>query len=100
MASPLQRARCAYHADREASALCRVCRHSFCRECVTDHQGELWCVRCLAAQADDASQRPPGAARLAGHAALAALGVAALLGAATVMLSLPALLLARWVYGR
>ncbi|HZU27682.1 MAG TPA: hypothetical protein VFA04_19280 [Bryobacteraceae bacterium] len=38
---------CFVHASREAVALCIDCRHSFCRECVVDHDGRLICAACL-----------------------------------------------------
>jgi len=39
---------CFVHTSREAVALCLECRHSFCRECVVDHDGRLVCAGCLA----------------------------------------------------
>lgn len=42
-------ARCAYHGDREAVAFCRGCAQSFCRECVTEHEGTIYCGHCLVA---------------------------------------------------
>ena len=47
MAHILQ-ARCLNHPGREAVARCPVCRHMFCRECVTDHEGRVMCAKCLA----------------------------------------------------
>ncbi len=38
---------CFVHLSREAVALCLECRHSFCRECVVDHDGRLICAACL-----------------------------------------------------
>lgn len=40
--------RCLIHAEREAVGLCMECRQSFCRECVTEHDGRMICARCLA----------------------------------------------------
>ena len=39
---------CFVHPGRESVALCLECRHSFCRECVIDHDGRLICAACLA----------------------------------------------------
>ena len=39
--------RCFNHAIREAVALCPECRHYYCRECVTEHDGRLICAACL-----------------------------------------------------
>jgi len=39
---------CFIHPGRESVALCLECRHSFCRECVVDHDGRLICAGCLA----------------------------------------------------
>ena len=40
-------AHCFVHESREAVALCLECRHSYCRECVVDHDGRLICAACL-----------------------------------------------------
>ena len=45
--SKLAQQRCAHHEDREAAARCPECGRFFCRECVTEHQGRLFCVSCL-----------------------------------------------------
>ena len=39
--------RCYQHADREAVVRCPVCRHFFCRECVTEHDDRMLCRGCL-----------------------------------------------------
>lgn len=39
--------RCFIHPIREASARCPSCRQSFCRECVTEHDGRILCATCL-----------------------------------------------------
>lgn len=39
--------RCFHHPQREAAAMCRECRRTFCRECVIDSGGELICASCL-----------------------------------------------------
>ncbi len=43
----LHKSRCINHGSREAVARCPVCRHFFCRECVTEHEGKLVCATCL-----------------------------------------------------
>ncbi len=35
------------HSLREAVARCPECRNSFCRECVTEHEGRVICASCL-----------------------------------------------------
>ena len=40
--------RCRNHAEREAAALCTVCRKPHCRECVTELGGRVLCSRCVA----------------------------------------------------
>lgn len=39
--------RCLHHPVREAAARCPECRQSFCRECVTEHEGRVICTPCL-----------------------------------------------------
>ena len=41
--------RCFHHPSREAVALCPECGCTFCRECVTEHEGRVVCSTCLAA---------------------------------------------------
>jgi len=41
--------RCFNHAAREAVARCPQCGQTFCRECITEHEGRVACARCLAA---------------------------------------------------
>src|SRR5262249_22517577 len=36
------------HTGREAVAYCPECRHSFCRECITEHEDRVLCADCLA----------------------------------------------------
>ncbi|MCX6604407.1 MAG: rhomboid family protein [Acidobacteria bacterium] len=43
--------RCQQHPAREAIARCPNCRQSFCRECITEHDGRMLCLPCLAKQA-------------------------------------------------
>lgn len=46
--TPLRSLRCVRHTEREAVARCPVCGGSFCRECVSEHEGRLLCAPCLA----------------------------------------------------
>lgn len=41
--------RCFNHGAREAVARCPECRHYYCRECITEHEGRVVCARCLEA---------------------------------------------------
>jgi len=45
--SLLAQHRCVIHAGREAAARCPSCRQFFCRECVTEHDGRIFCAACL-----------------------------------------------------
>src|ERR1700722_16968074 len=68
--------RCSNHAERLAVARCLACRNSFCRECVTEHDGRLTCAACL-------RKRHPATARRTEwtrHFAVPLLAVAALCG--------------------
>ncbi len=47
MSGSLARARCFHHDQREAAARCPECARFYCRECVTEHEGRVLCVRCL-----------------------------------------------------
>jgi len=57
--SPLTRTRCEIHADREAAARCIGCEQFFCRECITEHDGRMLCVRCLRKEAEPEEAPPP-----------------------------------------
>ena len=58
MNEALERTRCFNHAGREAAARCPECRRFFCRESVTEHEGRVLCVNCLAESAEaDAPER-------------------------------------------
>src|SRR5215470_1928087 len=46
-ATSLRHARCLLHPLREAAARCPHCGGTFCRECVTDEEGQLACPPCL-----------------------------------------------------
>jgi hypothetical protein len=43
---------CANHPGREASARCSACRLSYCRECVSEHEGLIFCGICLRKKTD------------------------------------------------
>jgi hypothetical protein len=40
--------RCWIHEEREAVARCVPCRRFFCRECITEHEGQMICAECVA----------------------------------------------------
>ncbi|MGH9541920.1 MAG: hypothetical protein ACRD2H_08560 [Terriglobales bacterium] len=70
----LRLARCHFHAEREAAALCARCQRAYCRECVTEDRGAMVCLPCLRR-----GQEPGGTAprrwALVWHIAGAALGL-------------------------
>ena len=39
--------RCSNHASREAVARCPECGRYFCRECISEHEGRVFCAFCL-----------------------------------------------------
>jgi hypothetical protein len=39
--------RCFNHASREAVARCPECSRTFCRECISEHEGRVICASCL-----------------------------------------------------
>jgi hypothetical protein len=41
--------RCWNHEAREAACRCPGCGRSYCRECVSEHEGRLLCAACLSA---------------------------------------------------
>lgn len=47
---------CANHPGREASARCSGCRLSYCRECVSEHEGLIYCGVCLRKRTDRSHQ--------------------------------------------
>ena len=53
--STLSELRCFNHANREAVARCVRCGRTFCRECITEHEGRLVCAACLTASASKAA---------------------------------------------
>jgi hypothetical protein len=54
----LNRNHCFLHPERGAVARCPECGRFYCRECITEHEGEVLCRRCLLADVSD-----PGALR-------------------------------------
>ncbi|MFH2099275.1 MAG: rhomboid family protein, partial [Pseudomonadota bacterium] len=43
--------------EREAAALCLSCSRTFCRECVTEHEGRVLCSRCMVKGREKAGAR-------------------------------------------
>src|ERR1700743_3127248 len=78
-AASLRHARCLFHPLREAAALCPHCGGTYCRECVTDEEGQLACPPCLRKLARPPALKPSSLSRarqiLGGLAALASLAV-------------------------
>ncbi len=73
MASLVQE-KCFNHRTREAVARCPRCGRFFCRECVTEHDGQVVCAVCLRLMVPGGERRR--ARRRAGRlAAAGALGV-------------------------
>jgi len=56
--------RCWNHEIREAVFRCPECSRSFCRECVTEHEGRLLCAACLKARARSPVAKPGRTRRL------------------------------------
>jgi len=48
----LVRQQCVLHPDRGAVARCPECGRFYCHECITEHEGEVLCRRCLLRQSD------------------------------------------------
>jgi hypothetical protein len=71
----LRHARCLFHPLREAAARCPHCGGTFCRECVTDEEGQLACPPCLRKISHPPAPKPSMMRRcrqmIAGLAALA-----------------------------
>jgi hypothetical protein len=66
--------RCWTHEAREAVCRCPECGRSFCRECVTEHDGRLLCAACLKTLAQVPTSRRGGLRRLI-PAAMALAGI-------------------------
>jgi hypothetical protein len=73
MSSRLTDQRCWVHEAREAAARCLSCRRFFCRECITEHAGQMICAECVARNL--APQRARERSRTMVWAALALGGV-------------------------
>lgn len=67
--------RCWNHEAREAVCRCPACRRSYCRECVSEHEGRLLCAACLR-QAAHAASTARGRLRGLRTLALTAAGLA------------------------
>lgn len=52
--------RCWNHEAREAVCRCPECGRSYCRECVTEHDGRLLCALCLKAQSHAVTKKGDG----------------------------------------
>ncbi len=67
--------RCLRHAAREAVARCPECGHSFCRECIAEHDDRVLCADCLTRILRKVEKRGSIMARL-GTALLGVIGIA------------------------
>lgn len=45
--------KCAYHPPRSAAARCPECKTYYCRECITEHEGQVICASCLDERTDE-----------------------------------------------
>lgn len=68
--------RCWNHEAREAACRCPACGRSYCRECVSEHEGRLLCAACLS---EVTAGREPGSGRGRGLAPAAMIAAAILL---------------------
>ena len=64
--------RCWNHEAREAACRCPACGRSYCRECVSEHDGRLLCAACLSALTVRRVEETGGLRRLAPPAMIAA----------------------------
>ena len=76
MTDALTRQRCWTHGGREAVSRCPQCRRYYCRECVTEHNGKMLCMQCLAAETAAETTRAGTRWLLWAAAALVGLGAA------------------------
>lgn len=51
---------CTHHPDRESVGRCPECTHTYCRECITEHEGRVICAACLEAQQVKRTERAGG----------------------------------------
>jgi len=58
--------RCFHHPVREAVGRCRACERYYCRECVTEHEGRLFCALCLAKEVGPRVAKGRSLARITG----------------------------------
>ena len=70
------RQRCFHHPERVAGARCLGCGRTFCRECVTEHEGRVLCAPCLAAAARQETRRQGSGRILRAGAACAGIATA------------------------
>ena len=63
---------CWNHEAREAACRCPACGRSYCRECVSEHEGRLLCAACLSAVVARSEQISGGFGKLAPPGMIAA----------------------------
>lgn len=63
MSSQVIQQRCWNHESREAVCRCPECGNSYCRECVTEHEGRLLCAVCLRSLARAQERHVPAGRR-------------------------------------
>ena len=75
--TPLSRAICFNHPQREAAARCVSCGHPFCRECVTPVDRRMYCAACLKEKTGTRVKQPRDwfVLSVAGQAAFGFLGL-------------------------
>lgn len=49
----LKRQQCVLHPDRGAVARCPDCKRFYCHECITEHEGQVLCRRCLTRKVEE-----------------------------------------------
>jgi hypothetical protein len=64
--------RCWNHEAREAACRCPACGRSYCRECVSEHEGRLLCAACLGLVTVRSEQTSAGFGKLAPPGMIAA----------------------------
>jgi hypothetical protein len=63
---------CWNHEAREAACRCPACSRSYCRECVSEHEGRLLCAACLSLVVARSDQAAGGLGKLAPPGMIAA----------------------------